>query len=165
MMIPPSDDTPIGYGRPPVHSRFRKGRSGNPSGRRRGKGLHSLLQEALDETVVLRVGGKRRRVSKAEVVISGLVERSALGDWHSARLLFYLMQKFEPKNRAPDPDPAEAESARERLIRELDRLAEEQAEQERRDTALAECAPAPEGEAGPGTISGSSVPTAPASQP
>ena len=148
MMIPPSDDTPVGYGRPPVHSRFRKGRSGNPSGRRRGKGLHSLLQEALDETVVLRVGGKRRRVSKAEVVISGLVERSAQGDWHSARLLFYLMQKFEPKNRAPDPDPAEAESARQRLIRELDRLAEE-AEQERRDAAPAEPAAAPDPEAGP----------------
>ena len=152
MMIPPSDDTPVGYGRPPVHSRFRKGRSGNPSGRRRGKGLHSLLQEALDETVVLRVGGKRRRVSKAEVVISGLVERSALGDWHSARLLFYLMQKFEPKNRAPDPDPSEqadAESARQYLIREFDGLAAEEAEQERRDAAPAEPAAAPDPETGP----------------
>ena len=106
-------------------------------------------KEALDETVVLRVGGKRRRVSKAEVVISGLVERSALGDWHSARLLFYLMQKFEPENRAPDPDPAEAESARERLIRELDRLAEE-AEQKRRDAAPAEPAAAPDPETGLG---------------
>ncbi len=26
---------PVGYGRPPVHSRFRKGQSGNPAGRRR----------------------------------------------------------------------------------------------------------------------------------
>ena len=99
--------------------------------------------------MVLRVGGKRRRVSKAEVVISGLVERSALGDWHSARLLFYLMQKFEPENRAPDPDPAEAESARQCLIREFDRLAEE-AEQERRDAALAEPAAAPDPETGLG---------------
>ena len=98
--------------------------------------------------MVLRVGGKRRRVSKAEVVISGLVERSALGDWHSARLLFYLMQKFEPRNRDTDPDPAEAKSARERLIRELDRLAEE-AEQKRRDAAPAEPAAAPDPETGP----------------
>ena len=154
MMIPPSDDTPVGYGRPPVHSRFRKGRSGNPSGRRRGKGLHSLLQEALDETVVLRVGGKRRRVSKAEVVISGLVERSALGDWHSARLLFDVMRRLEPKGRRDaDPDPSEqaaaAKSARERLIRELDRLAEE-AEQKRRDAAPAEPAAAPDPETGLG---------------
>jgi hypothetical protein len=153
MMIPPSDDTPVGYGRPPVHSRFRKGRSGNPSGRRRGKGLHSLLQEALDETVVLQIGGKRRRVSKAEVVIAGLVERSAQGDWHSARLLFDVMQKLEPKGRRDaDPDPSEhddAEDPRERLIREIDRLAEEEAEQERRDAALAEAAAAPDPEAGP----------------
>ena len=148
-MTSPPDDDRVGYGRPPLHSRFRKGRSGNPSGRPRGKGLRRLLQEALDETVVLQIGGKRRRVSKAEVVISALVERSAQGDWHSARLLFDLMQKLEPKNRAPDPDPAEAQSARERLIRELDRLAAEAAEQERRDTALAEPAAAPDPEAGP----------------
>jgi hypothetical protein len=147
-MTSPPDDDRVGYGRPPLRSRFRKGRSGNPSGRPRGKGLRRLLQEALDETVVLRIGGKRRRVSKAEVVIAGLVERSAQGDWHSARLLFDVMQKLEPKGRRDaDPDNSEqAESARERLIRELDGLAEEE---ERRDAALAEPAAAPDPEAEP----------------
>ena len=149
-MTSASDDDRVGYGRPPLHSRFRKGRSGNPSGRPRGKGLRRLLQEALDETVVLQIGGKRRRVSKAEVVISALVERSAQGDWHSARLLFDLMQKLEPKGRRDaEPDPSEAEGARDRLIGILDRLAEEEAEQERRAAALAEPAAAPDPEAEP----------------
>ena len=30
----PRADYEVGYGRPPVHSRFRKGQSGNPRGRR-----------------------------------------------------------------------------------------------------------------------------------
>ena len=145
-----SNDDRVGYGRPPLHSRFRKGGSGNPSGRPRGKGLRRLLQEALDETVVLQIGGKRRRLSKAEVVIAGLVERSALGDWHAVRLLLDVMQKLEPKGRRDaDPDPSEqadAESARQHLIREFDRLAEE-AEQERRDAAPAQPAAAPDPEA------------------
>jgi hypothetical protein len=148
-----SNDDRVGYGRPPVHSRFRKGRSGNPRGRPRGKGLRRLLQDALDQTVVLQIGGKRRRLSKAEVVIAGLVERSALGDWHAARLLLDVMQKLEPKGRRDaGPDPSEdddAEDPRERLIRIVDQLAEEEAEKERRDAALAEPAAAPDPETGP----------------
>jgi Family of unknown function (DUF5681) len=41
-------DYPIGYGKPPVETRFQKGQSGNPGGRRRGtKSLPALLSEAL----------------------------------------------------------------------------------------------------------------------
>lgn len=29
-----SDDYEVGYGRPPKHGQFQKGKSGNPSGRR-----------------------------------------------------------------------------------------------------------------------------------
>ena len=28
---PVQDSTPVGYGKPPVHTRFRKGQSGNPT--------------------------------------------------------------------------------------------------------------------------------------
>ena len=47
----PSDkesDYEVGYGKPPRHSRFVKGRSGNPRGRPPGtKNLKTLLSEAL----------------------------------------------------------------------------------------------------------------------
>ena len=45
-------DYPVGRGNPPVHTRFKKGQSGNPRGPR-PKNLPALLIEALDEPAIL----------------------------------------------------------------------------------------------------------------
>jgi hypothetical protein len=41
-------DYQVGYGRPPKHSRFRKGQSGNPGGKRR----RNVLKERSKEIVL-----------------------------------------------------------------------------------------------------------------
>ena len=65
----------IGYGKPPRNHRFRKGRSGNPSGKR-GKAsapdLRAQLQSALNKTVILRSGKHRKALPRA---------RPALNSW------------------------------------------------------------------------------------
>ena len=61
----PNDDKTdykVGYKRPPLHTRFRKGQSGNPRGRPRGsKNFSTLLTEALNEPVVVTEDGRRRK--------------------------------------------------------------------------------------------------------
>jgi hypothetical protein len=55
MVIPcpkTSADYPVGRGKPPVHTRFKKWQSGNPRGLR-PKNLPALLIEALDEPAIL----------------------------------------------------------------------------------------------------------------
>ena len=54
-------DYAVSYGKPPRHTRFEKGRSGNPKGRASGaKNLSTLFIEALNETVIIAENGGRR---------------------------------------------------------------------------------------------------------
>ena len=50
-------DYKVGPGRPPLHTRFRKGQSGNPGGRSKKK-LHALLADALSEQVFVTIDGR-----------------------------------------------------------------------------------------------------------
>lgn len=60
----------VGYGKPPIESRFQPGESGNPKGRPKGaRSLATDLKDELKETVEIREGGKVRRVSKQRVFI------------------------------------------------------------------------------------------------
>ena len=76
----PEGDYEVGYKKPPVHTRFQKGQSGNPRGRPRGsKNLSTLLIEALDKLVVVTENGKRRKIAKRELGIAQLVNKFAMG--------------------------------------------------------------------------------------
>lgn len=123
----------VGYGKPPAHTRFAKGRSGNPSGRPRGTSLAALLRTALDEPMTIEIGGRRRRVSKGEAILARLVEGAVEAEPRSTRLLLQLALKLESSGALRDPedemDDAEAQEAREYLFRELDRLAAEVAQE------------------------------------
>lgn len=83
-----SDKYEVGFGRPPRHSQFQKGRSGNPSGRPRGsKNAATLLDEALKERVIVSENGGRRSVTKLEAIMKQLVNKAAQGDHRATQLL------------------------------------------------------------------------------
>jgi len=97
----PSANGPIGYGRPPLATRFKPGRSGNPRGRppKRVQMLGRLMAEALDEKVEAPAEGKKRRPTKLEAAVKQIADRAAGGD-HRALLLAFSLAEVES-----DPDP------------------------------------------------------------
>ena len=57
----------VGYKRPPLHSRFQRGMSGNPRGRRKGvRNFASDVKRALEIPVSLKDNGKTKRVFKGK---------------------------------------------------------------------------------------------------
>lgn len=79
----------VGYGKPPKHTRFQKGRSGNPRGRPRGsKGWITLVREAVSAKVEVRENGRPlRKITKLEAAVTQLVNRAAGGDLRALALL------------------------------------------------------------------------------
>lgn len=102
----------VGYGRPPRHTRFRKGRSGNPRGRRKGaRNLASLIAEALDRQVVVSGNAEHPTISKLEAIIAELVDKSAAADLKAMAMLFGLIRPIQttghaPPGRSPGRPPA-----------------------------------------------------------
>jgi len=95
-------DYEVGYGRPPVATRFRPGQSGNPGGRpRRRKGSAMLLREALDLPIVLDEGGVPVAVTRREAMFRTLVDRAVAGNPHALRQVLRLIDKHEPPDDIP----------------------------------------------------------------
>lgn len=86
------DSYEVGYGKPPKHTRFQPGRSGNPRGRPKStNNLKTDLIEELDERILVREGEKTRRVSKQRAVLKTIVTRSLKGDARAMNSLLSLM--------------------------------------------------------------------------
>ena len=74
-------DYEVGYKKPPRHTQFGKGCSGNPKGRPKGSpNLATALNKALRETVTVVENGKRKTISKLDATIKGLINRAVKGD-------------------------------------------------------------------------------------
>jgi hypothetical protein len=98
-----SGDYPVGYGRPPQHSRFKPGQSGNPRGRPKGsKGVHEVIAGALNEKVTVEERGKRRSMTKLELGARQMANKTASGDVRAFKMMLELQQQFEALQAARD---------------------------------------------------------------
>jgi hypothetical protein len=94
----------VGYREPPEATRFQKGKSGNPSGRLKRPDPDTdpgrVLQSIDNEEIVVMVGGKRKRMPKAEFHFQQLFTTSINGDLSIAGLIAKMaLQYFGPEER------------------------------------------------------------------
>lgn len=109
----------VGYGKPPVQTRFKKGQSGNPNGRRKGsKNFWTVLQETLQEKVVIKENGKAKAVSKQEVITKQLVNKAASGELRAISMIAALRMANE-HNSETAAEPASLTEKDRKLILSL----------------------------------------------
>ena len=106
----PGGDYEVGYGLPPVATRFAKGRSVNPKGRLRGarnktpalndERLKSIVLAEAYREVTVRDGDRTITVPMAQAVIRSLAVLAAKGQHRAQRLFAELLSHTERANRA-----------------------------------------------------------------
>jgi Family of unknown function (DUF5681) len=100
---PVQDSSPVGYGKPPAHSRFRKGQSGNPSGKRRpgeAGDAQALIRQEAYRLLTIREGDKISRIPALQAVIRSQIASAAKGSVPAQRAVFKAVQDIEAEARA-----------------------------------------------------------------
>lgn len=99
---PGDEDYHVGHGKPPKHSRFKPGQSGNPAGRpKKIKGLKELLDEELQE--MIRADGKNLSLQRA--LVQSLIRNAIKGKPVAMNIVFRHMEGHDPQVGEEEFDP------------------------------------------------------------
>jgi hypothetical protein len=91
---PPANNTyDVGYGKPPEHTRFRPGQSGNPRGRPKGrKDGMTILIDLLNKKIPLTINGKKTSMTMEEAIYQSILFDSAKGKAAAQRIFLKLKE-------------------------------------------------------------------------
>lgn len=117
-------DYDVGYGKPPKHSRWKSGQSGNPRGPKKGsRGIRKDLHKALEARHSIRVNGKVVKGTSQELALYALATRAAAGDIRAIRqLIDVTLQVFGPEDRGRERNvlPKQDQELLDRLLDDVD---------------------------------------------
>ncbi|MGA8697400.1 MAG: DUF5681 domain-containing protein [Xanthobacteraceae bacterium] len=98
----------VGYGKPPVRTRFKRGQSGNFQGRPTGtRNARSMARAALEQRIVVSSTGVRKRMSVREIAFQRLAEKAMAGDLKALNFLLGLEDALQSPEGDATPTSAE----------------------------------------------------------
>lgn len=110
----------VGYCRPPVATRFKRGKSGNERGRPKGsQNTDTLVETELKKPIKAKSGGRTIKMTRREALVQRLIEKGLGGDIRAIVLL--LRRELDAAATAPsqvEPTAAEPLSAADESILE-----------------------------------------------
>jgi hypothetical protein len=110
----------VGYGKPPTHTQFQPGQSGNPAGRRKGvRNLKTDVKRTLATPVKVKEGGRTRTRSTQEAALMLVREKALRSDQRALDRIVELAMRFN--NDQAEVSPTEPLAAEDQAILAADR--------------------------------------------
>lgn len=147
-------DYEVGYGKPPVHSRFQPGQCGNPKGRpKNSRNVKTHMEEVYFQPTTVRRDGKTRKVPLFRALLEVQAQKAAAGDLKALASIMRdivtyfgadLLQTAAPEQAVVDDDDLGISSSEREMLAYCERdrllrlgLSEADAEDLLRDMGLA----------------------------
>jgi hypothetical protein len=93
----------VGYGRPPEHTRFKPGQSGNRRGRpKRQRNVRTVVEETLNQRIKIREGNGTRSLTKLDGVILTMINGALKGEPKALAALISLVRSLGMTGSAPE---------------------------------------------------------------
>tara|TARA_R110002072_G_scaffold233813_1_gene391476 strand:- start:2518 stop:2916 length:399 start_codon:yes stop_codon:yes gene_type:complete len=113
----------VGYKKPPKHSQWKPGQSGNPNGRpKKTKDFNKLLDIELSKEVSITEGGRKIVLSKREILLKSLVNDALKGDLRAMKMVLPFLTS-QQSIAGFEPDAADRQ-AFEQLIQSYQQIGE-----------------------------------------
>ena len=89
----------IGYARPPENTRWKKGQSGNPRGRRKAaKTVGRMIEETMMRKMTINEDGRSIALTLQEIILRNLGYAAARRDMRAIKLLFDMRDRYRDSN-------------------------------------------------------------------
>ena len=107
----------VGYGKPPKHTQFKPGQSGNSKGRPRGqRNFRTAVRDALQEKVTIREGDRTRSVSRMDAIIRVTFNNALRSDAKALAAFIQLARSAGLMDEEPELSSAESIGAEDEAI-------------------------------------------------
>ena len=116
-----ADDYEFGYGKPPKHTRFRKGQSGNLAGRPKGStNVQAEMKRLLVAKTKIKVNGVVETVPTSKALCLALIQKGMAGDVRAFSKIVEIVgpEMADELRAAASVSPADVDILRHALARE-----------------------------------------------